>query len=104
MTTKPATDAEVDEISAAVEQFQDIDFIDAGKLLDRLDAAEIDAASWQRTAERLTARLATARADALEEVLALPRYGTDGFDNISKSKDGWLIHEDAIRALKEKTP
>lgn len=39
------------------------------------------------------------REAALREVLALQRLGQTCFDNIEVMKDGWLIHEDDVKAL-----
>ena len=42
---------------------------------------------------------AAIREAALREVLALRRLGQTCFDNIEVMKDGWLIHEDDVKAL-----
>jgi hypothetical protein len=42
---------------------------------------------------------AAIREAAMREVLALRRLGQTCFDNIEVMKDGWLIHEDDVKAL-----
>lgn len=53
--------------------------------------------------QRLGAALATARADVLrevrEKVAKLPRYGDDGFDNLTARSDGYLLHLDDVNEM-----
>jgi hypothetical protein len=97
MTTKPATDAQVEALREYAECGGSAYCSDTLSLIARLDAAE--------------AALATARADALEEAARLveqdvhdPSIRLD--PKRHKSLSDWFAEQRAaaIRALKEKTP